>query len=1256
MAPRVYTLHQRLRRMLLRFSFFALLCALGFSATAQNATIRGQVTSAGEPAGFATVGLFQNDVFLKGSQTDEEGYYRFSGLDAGDYMVIVQYTGQADTALIFGLTSGQTKVEDIVVGETTTEVIEIIDKPDLIKSGEAGTSTSFGSEEVGAIQLSTDGSVTSVLEQVPGVNVVDGQAYVRGARPDAFPVFIDNIRITGSFALSQAGIGQVEVITGGTPPWFGDLTGGVIVITTKRPSSSSKFFVQAQSSYFTDWYNYNLGTISATGPLFWKKDSAGNKERPIVSYVAAVEFQYTGDDDPAIDGVYKLREGTLEDLQETPLIRSGENFVSRANFIDGDDFQRVKAKENGRSFNYRGFGRLDFNLTPNTILRVGAFADVLNNRAWSFTNSAFSPEANQQTNSQDYQAYARFQQSFIPKGKGLLKDVYYYIQGDYSRRTTESFDTRHGDNFFDYGHVGQFDNARAETYSLVNPGDANYNPAIGTSYWQTSGFIDTAFTFNAANSSNPLLANYNEIIYDYYAQNPRNLVDELGFLNAPFPPFSFDPIPTTNVINAQDLLNNGGILNGFNTTTGSSELNIYSLWTGMGSISNGYSQRQNETFRVTGQANLTLGKEGRSIHNIKIGFEFDQRINRLWYITPSNLWIYARNQTNRHLANLDTATANILYEPFGNTFLAHAEPLFSANDQSNFDRNLRESLGLDPNGNEFINVDGLLPSELKLSYFSADELYNNSTNGFGYYGYTYTGDLAGNTAEGAFFDDPINRPQDAFQPTYIAGYIHDKFELGRIFVNLGVRIDRFDANQQVLKDPFSLVPLFNAGEAAELLGTELPEVVGNDWVPYVDDKDNPTTIIGYRDGDIWYDADGTVTSPQRLQVNGEVQPFIREDSISLNAFEDYTPQVNVMPRISLSFPITDRANFFAHYDVLTQRPPSAGFLFYGQYLFLEQNATTAINNPALKPEKTVDYEVGFQQLLDAKGDLALSVSAYYREMRDMIQIVRRSNAYPITYDTFENLDFATVKGFTLQFFTRRLGIFQGRINYSLQFAEGTGSSFSSARGILGAVEGFSVIRTLLPLSFDQRHTIAGNINLRWTEQEKKPGPKIGKVYPLKDFGITLNFNLGSGTPYTRNAIPNQADVQFGVNSTTQVQGSPFGSRLPFNYRFDLRLDKDIFFRLGGAKDESGAKIGGRPASLNVYIVFLNLLNTRNVINVYQYTGLPDNAGFLETDLGQSVAESQVDPDAFVEQYRIKENNPNNFGQARRIRLGLAFTF
>jgi hypothetical protein len=151
--------------------------------------------------------------------------------------------------------------------------------------------------------------------------------------------------------------------------------------------------------------------------------------------------------------------------------------------------------------------------------------------------------------------------------------------------------------------------------------------------------------------------------------------------------------------------------------------------------------------------------------------------------------------------------------------------------------------------------------------------------------------------------------------------------------------------------------------------------------------------------------------------------------------------------------------------------------------------------------------------------------------------------------------------------------------------------------------------------------------------------------------------MGSGAPFTRNALPNPADVQFGVNAANQVQGTAFGNRLPFNYRFDLRLDKDFYLNVGKKSDADGKLVKeGRPFFLNVYAVFLNVLNTQNILSVYGFSGLPDDSGFLNTDIGTALIQSQIDPTAFVDQYEAKQQNPNNFSLPRRIRVGVTFSF
>jgi hypothetical protein len=270
-------------------------------------------------------------------------------------------------------------------------------------------------------------------------------------------------------------------------------------------------------------------------------------------------------------------------------------------------------------------------------------------------------------------------------------------------------------------------------------------------------------------------------------------------------------------------------------------------------------------------------------------------------------------------------------------------------------------------------------------------------------------------------------------------------------------------------------------------------------------------------------------------------------------------------------------------------------------------------------------------------------------MRDMVQLYSFFGGYPVSYTSFENLDFSTVKGLNVDIDIRRIGVLQLRFAYTLQYAQGTGSSVTSSRALIGSIEGFNVFRSLLPLSFDQRHTFTGTADIRFLERGVKgPAITIGEkvIYPLMGAGINITYNLGSGRPYTRYLLPNPADVQFGVNPVNLISGQPLSARLPWYNRFDIRVDRDFIIQRGENKQ----------SILNVYVIFLNAFNQRNVLGVYPYTGLPDDSGYIQSPVGQQLAQNQYSKETFEYLYRLKERNPANFGAPLRIRLGLLFSF
>ena len=958
---------------------------------------------------------------------------------------------------------------------------------------------------------------------IPGV-VQDergGGLNVRGGRNNATVYYVDGVKVRGLNALPQRSIEQLTVITGGTPAQYGDMIGGVVSITTAGPSYKLTGGGEILTSQFLDPYGYNLGALNLSGPLISKYDSAMDYRKPIVGFFIAGEANYQKDRSPSAIGVYQLTDDALQWYRENPLQLNddGSFFIGTGNFVQPDQIENVKTNRFNTDFRWRFNTRVDIKPTDDIVVKIGTAYENITADQLSRNTSMFAPETgNGVFTGQLFRGWLRFQQSFKGGEDSKVKNLFYSLQADYNVYNRNFQDRNHKDNVFGLGHVGTFTYDRTPSYSYTNPGDADHDPNISADgYWLVNGYNESNLVFDGANSSNPDLATYNNYIQNYLASN--GIVD----------PFD----PAGNVIYQVPNLNYmafWGVRNGDNPAS------IYSLYNAPGNNYGTFYKFNYEQYRLVGQASAEIGG-----HNFKAGFEFEQRSERFWWARQGySIWTFMRQFANRHLTEIDYSALDPVYVDGVFQDTVNAPVLYQADNQSTFDKNLRQKLGLAVDDRSFVITDQYGPEFYSLDMFSADELLNEGNYIISYYGYDYTGKRTKRVAEENFFSDLDNRPMNAFEPTYIAAFIQDKFELEDIIFNVGVRVDRFDANQKVIKDPFVLFPTYSVGDIKSDPTWEgsIPTTVEDDWVPYMDNANSPTSIVGFRDpdGNIWYDAAGSPTSSANIRSagGGKVQPFISENEVSINSFEDYNPQTIVMPRLSFSFPISDIAVFFAHYDVLAQRPgqlqPTQGSLLAGQisdYYYLQNSATVTVTNSDLKPERTIDYEVGFKQKV---GDaMALSVSAFYREMRDMIQVQNFQDAYPLSYTTYNNIDFGTVKGFTFNLDMIRRKNIRMNMSYTLQFASGTGSSFTSSRNAVNSLDGFSAIRTLLPLDYDRRHRIAGNIDYRYFGDNKGPAVNLfGKtIYPFSNAGANLTVNLSSGTPYTANSLANNADVQFG---------------------------------------------------------------------------------------------------------------------------------
>ena len=301
------------------------------------------------------------------------------------------------------------------------------------------------------------------------------------------------------------------------------------------------------------------------------------------------------------------------------------------------------------------------------------------------------------------------------------------------------------------------------------------------------------------------------------------------------------------------------------------------------------------------------------------------------------------------------------------------------------------------------------------------------------------------------------------------------------------------------------------------------------------------------------------------------------------------------------------------------------------YLQLENGDNgNLLANPDLKPQRTTDYEIGFRQKLNDNS--ALKISAFYREMRDMMQTLSFSEAYPITYIAYGNLDFGTVKGYTIAYDLRRTGNVRMNANYTLQFADGTGSGANSGANI--ARSGQPNLRYILPLSYDSRHQVVMNMDYRFAGGPAYNGPVWFGKRVLENAGLNLVLNANSGTPYTRRSLA------FGLtDAATPITGNINGSRLPWSFRIDATANKVWNFNEGAF------------SNFEIYLQVLNALNTQNILGVYSFTGSPNDDGYLSSPQGQNAIQFQTNAQSFADLYNVSLANPGLYSLPRRLRIG-----
>lgn len=387
------------------------------------------------------------------------------------------------------------------------------------------------------------------------------------------------------------------------------------------------------------------------------------------------------------------------------------------------------------------------------------------------------------------------------------------------------------------------------------------------------------------------------------------------------------------------------------------------------------------------------------------------------------------------------------------------------------------------------------------------------------------------------------------QPVEFSAYLQDKIELKDLIINIGLRYDFFHPDGQLLTDP----------------------------------------------------ADPDIYRPRELS---NLEKTLAERRTYW--YKKPSNKSQFSPRLGVAFPITDRGVIHFSYGYFFQIP-NFEYLYQNQeYKFGAGTGNLGIvGNPDLKPEQTVNGEVGVQQALT--DDISIDLTGYFRDISNLTgtradEILMFDGTE--SYSQYQNTDFGFVKGIVFTLTKRLSDNWTATVDYTLQSAKGDASDPAQLRNQLvsGEVPELQLVR----LNSDQTHTL--NVTFAYSSPAR--------------WGFSIIGQYGSGFPYT----PLES-----LNISTLLTN---GEVKPATYNVDLKAYKDFLFD---------------KFRLMLFARVYNLFDIENQINVYNDSGRADFTM-------EEFIDRQRNLPPLVNSVQDYYTNPTFYSQPRRIEVGATIYF
>ncbi|MCK9617688.1 MAG: hypothetical protein M0R21_07610 [Lentimicrobiaceae bacterium] len=994
-----------------------------------------------------------------------------------------------------------------------------------------------------------------------------------GIFTDNYSTYLDGMQLENASGFSFHSIGSFSYINKNMPLSLGYSPAGIIQLTT--PESDKVVFNgfldtnipfvagrEGNPVLENSAFNYQTVELNMSTPIPLK-----NKAKKLwPHFFLAANFYLGKDSGPSFAKKQKVKGSVYDELVANPYSNNGFYPILNSEVIDKNDVEEVSFTPGTSQKNGSFYGKFSIPLSNAMKVESGLYYYFENNNVDILQNRMFNYCMNPEEKVHQYNGFLRFNHILAEKKDFKLE---YKLQAEYYTYNYILQDKNHKGNLFDYGYIGKFSTERVPVFSS----QANYDPVLGKDVYQMVGMYSTGLTF-APGEANPILANYTSTILNMFP-NEINNIDEL--------------------------LSNRGLANGYMPE------DVYDLYNSQGTVYDQYVKSNRNRLDFSGVINMSYGK-----NNMELGFSYEKSTRRYYSISPVSLYQCMVPLTNNQLSSLDMSDPTLLVINGRVTDSAIYHFAYNAEGQTEFDKKLRNKLGLQVNGTEWIDINSYDAKNHTIDYY--DENYEKHTINVGKdlfsldlfnesemsrlisgYGYDYKGNKVKAGSNDLSYFDTYMKP--AFAPVDYAAWISYKRNiLPGLKVEAGLRAEVYDAGLNVLKDPYTLSPIKTVAEVTEFTH---PDNIGKNYVVYIDSYENPTAVTGYRNENTWYDHNGLVINDpsNALDYGNGVIPYLKNHTISKNAYRKDKNTFYLLPKLMISYNITPNFLLYADYSSATKHP---------YYELLENR----ILNPSyyyqncyineLKPMFFNKSTLGFNTKPAKNWKLGLSFME--QQIKNLITPYYYSPAWPTSYIGYKNRN-KTVNNVFLEFntsYTTPDRFLTAGANYTHGWYDKDIKKNGLQQYYLTTSE--NIANLFAMINFD-----------KWS----------------KGLSIAFTEHYRSGIPYME-TIANVLLVGY--------------AKMDDFYSTNIKIQKTMVLYKKS------------PLYLTIYLQVNNVFNRENTFNVYSSTGKVDDDGYLAAPENQYKISQKLSPDTYRLLYANALDNPTYYDSPRTLHLGIKINF